>query len=110
MPILSGIDAAGQLRETGSRTKLVFLTVHSDRNFVNACLDAGGSGYVVKIRTDTDLLPALREALASRIFRPNRRATELGGSSKRHKLVRREPGSGAFSGGRSDHGLVATAL
>jgi DNA-binding NarL/FixJ family response regulator len=38
MPILSGIEAAGQLKETGSRTKLVFLTVHSDRNFVNACL------------------------------------------------------------------------
>ena len=68
MPILSGIEAARQLKESGSRAQLVFLTVHSDPDFVNACLDAGARGYVVKIRMDTDLLHALREALADRIF------------------------------------------
>lgn len=68
MSIFSGIEAARQLKESGSRAQLVFLTVHSDPDFVNACLDAGARGYVVKIRMDTDLLHALREALAGRIF------------------------------------------
>lgn len=68
MPILSGIEAARQLKQSGSRAHLVFLTVHSDPDFVNACLDAGACGYVVKIRMDTDLLPAVREALAGRVF------------------------------------------
>jgi DNA-binding NarL/FixJ family response regulator len=68
MPILRGIEAARQLTASGSRAQLVFLTVHSDPDFVNTCLDAGACGYVVKIRMDTDLLHALREALAGRIF------------------------------------------
>ena len=68
MPILSGIEAARQLKESGSRAQIVFLTVHSDPDFVNACLVAGACGYVAKIRIDTDLLHALREALTGRIF------------------------------------------
>jgi DNA-binding NarL/FixJ family response regulator len=68
MPILSGIEAAKQLKESGSRAKVVFLTVHSDPDVVRACLNAGASGYVVKPRMDTDLVPAVREALAGRIF------------------------------------------
>lgn len=68
MPILSGIEAAKRLQESGSRAKVVFLTVHADSDFVNACLNAGASGYVVKIRMDSDLLRAVREALAGRIF------------------------------------------
>jgi DNA-binding NarL/FixJ family response regulator len=68
MPILNGIEAAEQLKQSGSRAKVVFLTVHSDPDFVRACLNVGASGYVVKLRMDSDLLPAVREALAGRIF------------------------------------------
>jgi DNA-binding NarL/FixJ family response regulator len=68
MPALSGIEAAKQLQDSGSRALVIFLTVHSDSDFVNACLSAGARGYVVKIRMDTDLLLAVREALAGRIF------------------------------------------
>ena len=68
MPILSGIEAAKQLKESGSRAKVVFLTVHSDPDIVRACLNMGACGYVVKPRMDSDLLPAVREALAGRIF------------------------------------------
>jgi DNA-binding NarL/FixJ family response regulator len=68
MPILSGIEAAKQLKESGSRAKVVFLTVHSDPDIVRACLNVGACGYIVKPRMDSDLLPAVREALAGRIF------------------------------------------
>jgi DNA-binding NarL/FixJ family response regulator len=68
MPILSGIEAAKQLKESGSRAKVVFFTVHSDPEIVRACLNVGACGYVVKPRMDSDLLPAVREALAGRIF------------------------------------------
>lgn len=68
MPILSGIEAAKQLKQLGSRAKLVFLTVHSDPEFVRACLNVGACGYIVKLRMDSDLLPAVREAFAGRIF------------------------------------------
>jgi DNA-binding NarL/FixJ family response regulator len=68
MPILNGIDAALKLRQLGSRAKIIFLTVHSDRDFVLACSEAGATGYVLKSRLVNDLIPALRESLAGRMF------------------------------------------
>jgi len=40
MPILSGIDAAERLKESGCNSRIVFLTVHSDAEFVRRCLFA----------------------------------------------------------------------
>lgn len=68
MPILNGIEAAKRLREAGSTSKIVFLTVISDRDFIPTCLAAGAIGYVVKGRLGSDLEPAIREAVAGRIF------------------------------------------
>lgn len=68
MPILSGIDAAKQMRRKGSRAAIVFLTVHQDYDILAAAKRAGGLGYVVKARLATDLIPAIQEALADREF------------------------------------------
>jgi DNA-binding NarL/FixJ family response regulator len=68
MPILSGIEAARRLRESGSTAKIVFLTVHGDADYVRACLATGAFGYVVKSRIATDLLHAVRETLVGRTF------------------------------------------
>lgn len=68
MPILNGIDAAVKLKELGSISKIIFLTIHSGSDYVRVCLATGAFGYVVKAQMTTDLLPAIREALAGRIF------------------------------------------
>jgi DNA-binding NarL/FixJ family response regulator len=68
MPRLDGIQAARQLRRSHSHARLVFLTVHEDADFAQDALDAGGLGYVVKSRLASDLLPAIRAALADRRF------------------------------------------
>ena len=68
MPGLDGIEAARQLRRLHRPARLVFLTVHEDADFARAALDAGGLGYVVKGRLASDLLPAIRAALADRRF------------------------------------------
>ncbi|MGA7918942.1 MAG: response regulator transcription factor [Candidatus Acidiferrales bacterium] len=68
MPILNGIEAAKRLREAGSTSKIVFLTVILDRDFISTCLAAGALGYVVKARLGSNLEPAIREAVAGRIF------------------------------------------
>jgi DNA-binding NarL/FixJ family response regulator len=68
MPRLSGIQAAHQLREAGSRAKFVFLTVQVEHEFIDACLVEGALGYVVKSHMKTDLIPAIREALTGRTF------------------------------------------
>jgi DNA-binding NarL/FixJ family response regulator len=68
MPRLDGIQAAAQLLSSPHPARLVFLTVHEDADFARAALDAGGLGYVLKARLASDLLPAIRAALADRRF------------------------------------------
>jgi DNA-binding NarL/FixJ family response regulator len=68
MPKLNGIEAANQLRESGSSSKIVFLTAHVDADFVQAALKTGALAYVSKLRINTDLLVAIGEALAGRVF------------------------------------------
>src|SRR5215831_10952788 len=59
MPILDGLQAASQLRSFNQRTKIVFLTVHSEEDFVEAAFLVGASGFVVKSDVETDLVPAI---------------------------------------------------
>jgi DNA-binding NarL/FixJ family response regulator len=68
MPRLDGIEAARRLRRSQNSARLVFLTIHEDCDFARAALNAGGLGYVVKARLASDLLPAIRAALADRRF------------------------------------------
>lgn len=68
MPVLTGIDAAHELRNSGSTFKFVFLTVHKEQEFLTACLAEGALGYVVKSRLRIDLIPAINEALSGRSF------------------------------------------
>lgn len=67
MPILDGLEAAAQLGSS-RRTKIVFLTVHEDEDFIAAAFAAGGSGYVIKSDIATDLIPAIRDVLEGRIY------------------------------------------
>jgi len=70
MPILSGIDAAERLAAKGSRAKLVFLTVHDDddQDYIGEAFSAGAQAYVVKSRLASDLLRAMRAAIAGWYF------------------------------------------
>jgi DNA-binding NarL/FixJ family response regulator len=68
MELLSGIDVAQRLRDSGCHAKIIFLTVHEDSDFVNAAMGAGGSAYVVKSRLSVDLIPAVKAVLSNRLF------------------------------------------
>jgi len=68
MPIINGIEAAAQLKESGSKAKIIFLTIHEDPDFLVAALKAGASGYVVKPRMASDLRAAIRDVLAGHTY------------------------------------------
>ena len=68
MPELDGIEAAHRLREMGAKASVVFLTIHENPEFVEACLAEGALGYVVKSRMKRDLIPAINAALSGRCF------------------------------------------
>jgi DNA-binding NarL/FixJ family response regulator len=68
MPKLSGIQAANQLKARGSSARVVFLTVHEDPDFLQAALDTGALGYVLKSRIVSDLSQAIRNVLCGELF------------------------------------------
>jgi DNA-binding NarL/FixJ family response regulator len=69
MPRMNGIEVARELKSRGKKSRIVFLTVYEDADILASCLDAGGLG-VVKMFMAADLIPALNEALAGRVFVP----------------------------------------
>ena len=71
MPLLSGLQAARSMQKANCRTKIVFVTIHEDRDFIAAALSAGGAGYVTKRRLSIDLVFAILEALKGNTFVSN---------------------------------------
>ena len=70
MPNMSGIEVAHRIKQSDSRIKIVFLTLHDDFDFRTAALATGAEGYVTKSRMGGDLIVAVREVLAGRKFCP----------------------------------------
>lgn len=68
MPVITGIEAAGILKNTGSKSKIVFLTVHNDPDFVRKAREVGALGYVLKQQMTMDLPLAIKKALAGECF------------------------------------------
>jgi len=71
MPVLNGLQAARNIQKTNSRVKIIFLTIHEDRDFIAAAFSAGATGYVTKRRLSTDLVVAIQEALKGHAFVSN---------------------------------------
>jgi len=68
MPGLNGLQTANELKSAQKRTKVVFLTVHEDPDFVAAAFSAGASAYVLKSDVTTDLVPAIHDVLDGRRY------------------------------------------
>ena len=68
MPVMTGIAAAARLKANGSTAKVVFVTMHHDREFVDGATALGSVGFVVKNRLVSDLIPAIRSVLADQPF------------------------------------------
>ena len=67
---LNGFEITRQLRRDKCATKIIFLTVHEELEFIRAAFDAGASGYVFKSRMNTDLRTAIHAVQAGRVFLP----------------------------------------
>ena len=68
MPEMNGIETALRLKQSGSKIKMIFLTIHEDPDFLDAALSAGAQGYVLKPYLATDLVPAVRNVLAGHTY------------------------------------------
>jgi two-component system, NarL family, response regulator DegU len=68
MPKLNGFAVARAIRERQWKMKVVFLTVHREKAYVQQALKLGASGYVLKDSAITDIAACLHTALAGRTF------------------------------------------
>jgi len=68
MPIHNGIETIDELQRRGCHSKVIFLTVDSDADFIRRCLATGAFGYIVKERLAIDLLAAVQEVLSGHLF------------------------------------------
>ena len=68
MPTVSGIEATRQIVASLHRTKVLALSVHADERFVEAMLDAGASGYVLKDDMYTELPLAIRMVVTGQTY------------------------------------------
>jgi DNA-binding NarL/FixJ family response regulator len=68
MPALNGIDAARQLRKSLPSTKIIFLTMHADTDYVAEAFRAGAKGYLLKRAAASELKLAIREVLNGKYY------------------------------------------
>ena len=68
MPLLNGVDAARRIGNIAPATKIIFLTMHTDANYVRETFAAGAAGYVVKHSAAAELVTAIREVLKGRSY------------------------------------------
>jgi DNA-binding NarL/FixJ family response regulator len=68
MPDLNGIEATRRIRTEYSDTKVVALSTHVDKRYLHGMLEAGASGYVVKIAAHGELVRAITAAKAGKTY------------------------------------------
>lgn len=64
MPDMNGLETARRVKTQYPEVRIVFLTMHSERAYVDEALRAGATGYVVKREAASQLLRAVRAAMA----------------------------------------------
>ena len=68
MPDLNGIDAAQQITNEVPGVKIIALSMHSEKQFVEGMLRAGAAGYLLKDSAFEELIKAIRVVCAGKKY------------------------------------------
>jgi two-component system response regulator NreC len=68
MPDLNGIEAATQIKESLPETRVIALSMHSDKRFVMGMLRAGAAGYLLKDCASQELANAIAQVAAGKKY------------------------------------------
>lgn len=68
MPDLNGIEATRQIVAEAPSTKVIALSMHSDRQFVTRMMSAGASGYLLKDCAFEEVARAIRSVMARQTY------------------------------------------
>jgi len=68
MPLLNGLDAAGQIIRENEGIGIIILSMYADESYIVRALDAGARGYLLKDNADDDIERAIRSVAIGRPF------------------------------------------
>jgi two-component system, NarL family, response regulator NreC len=68
MPGLNGLEVTRQVKKSFPKTHVVILSMHKDESYVLEALKNGAAGYVLKDSSADELVKAVREAIANRLY------------------------------------------
>ena len=68
MPLLNGLEAARQIRQSARDVKFVFVTMNEDADLAAEAFRSGASAYVLKRSAASELLAAIRQVMEGRSY------------------------------------------
>lgn len=68
MPLLNGLDASEQLKQTLPKIKIIVLTMNEDPDIAAETMGKWASGYLLKKSAGSELLKAVRDVLQGRKY------------------------------------------
>ena len=86
MPEMNGLDSCARLLQAFPEVKIILLSMHAAREFVEQGLATGARGYVVKEAAPEELQSAIRLVMQGQVFL-SPRLSELGDAGAQAKPV-----------------------
>ena len=68
MPLLNGLEAGRQIKQTNRNIKLIYVTMNEDSDIAAEAFRAGASGYILKRSAVSELSTAIREVMLGRSY------------------------------------------
>lgn len=68
MPDMNGIEATSQIIENSKKTKVICLSMHHEKKFIEAMLRAGSSAYIIKNDVTKELIGAIRKVMSGDMY------------------------------------------
>ncbi len=68
MPVLNGIEAARQIKQSNLQTKIIILSMHDHNRYIRELLNIGVSGYLLKNAASGDIIKAISAAVKGNTY------------------------------------------
>lgn len=81
MPLLNGLDAGRQLKQTMPDVKLIYMTMNEDPDVAREALGLGASGFLLKTSAARELPEAIRAAMRGNTYVTSRASQRMVESS-----------------------------
>ena len=91
MPHLRGLEATREIKKLYPRVKVILLTMHRSKEFIQQALEAGAEGFLLKEDADFDLLRAIQAVRGGGKFISPLLATEMADLALREQPADPDP-------------------